>query len=381
MATGHRAQRTRNRASRTRYHAPGAAHWIPAPVPAAVHCVQDTGAAQSHRVPGTLCQLLYTCYQAVDTSCSIPGTGSGTLGTVCCTSSAIHWAPISGITCHASGARYQELAPAVLGAMCCALHQAAGGQHWQAWQVQCNVWHQHQVLHASHCTWAAGARHCSPNIVHCVPAPAAHTSTGYHTLDPAHPAAAPGSPLDLLLMAAAPPGLSPPAVSVLCLSCPCSCLVPLQRRTKPQRAGSKLSQRFLWVLPVRNPDGETLACPVQHLATQPELGLISHCIRDGKAPAPAQPGAGQAVQPTSRALLWWCLGPWVQGALPLASLALTPGPGAIGQGTALPSCHSWGSWHRASDWDIPALIINHPYQVVGSRFWTRRFCPRSQPRV
>lgn len=93
------------------------------------------------------------------------------------------------------------------------------------------------------------------------------------------------------------------------------------------------------------------------------------------APAPARPGAGQTVQPTSRALLWWCLGPWVQGTSPLASLVLPPGPGAVGQGTALPRCCFWGSGHCASGLDMPALIINHPYRTVGSRSWTGTVCP------
>lgn len=195
---------------RTGYGVPGAA---------------QRGPGTRQCVPGSLCQLLHTCYQATDTGYSIPGTGSGTPGTTCYTPSAVHRAPLTGITHHAPGARYQELASAVpgatyqvLGAMRCALHnaavhQAAGSQHRHStvgtapW-AQCSVWHryQHQVLHTGHCTWAAGAGHCSPGTRyraswHHVPALALHSGTGYRTPDPAHPAAAPGSPLGLLFRA------------------------------------------------------------------------------------------------------------------------------------------------------------------------------------
>lgn len=53
-----------------------------------------------------------------------------------------------------------------------------------------------------------------------------------------------------------------------------------------------------------------------------------------------QPGAGPTVQLTNRDLLQQCLGPWMQVMSSLLILALPPGPGATGQGSAM--CHILG---------------------------------------
>jgi len=140
-------------------------------------------------------------------------------------------------------------------------------------------------------------------------------------------------------------------------SCPCLCPVLCTAGRCPRELGPSSPR--------------TLACPVRLLATQ---------LHAMESVAPA----GQAVQPTSRALLRRYPGPWVQGMSPLASLALPSGLGAVGQGTALPGCHPWGNRRRASGQDIPALVINLPYRVVSSRSRTGTFCPQvgqtSEPR-
>lgn len=81
-------------------------------------------------------------------------------------------------------------------------------------------------------------------------------------------------------------------------------------------------------------------------------GFIRLHARVGTAPAPAQPGAGQSVQLTSRALLRWYPGPWVQAMSPLVSLALPPGSAAVGQG-ADPQASLLGQL-------APCLWLGHP---------------------
>lgn len=89
-------------------------------------CAAGNGLRQC--VPGTLCQLLHSRYQAVDTGCSVPGTGYSTQRTRF-PRYYVPYTKYTGPTHHVPGVRYLELALAVAGARYqvldathCALH-------------------------------------------------------------------------------------------------------------------------------------------------------------------------------------------------------------------------------------------------------------------
>lgn len=144
----------------------------------------------------------------------------------------------------------------------------------------------------------------------------------------------------------------------------------------PQGAGSKLfqglSQCFLQALPARSPDGETPACPVWPLATQ----QVSFVCMPGWARHQLLPNPVQASLSSSQAGLC-CAGIQGHGCRPCPLWSAWHCHQVLRLwGRALtPRHHSWGSWHHASGWDIPALIINHLYRIVGSRSQMGRFCP------